>query len=488
MNRILTKIIAFGVSVPSLLFATACSGDPGKAATKATGGAPIYPDYKGVTVPVNIAPLNFRVRGVEKMKAEFNAEGGEALVVVSDGTLLSIPEKKWSALLDNAKGKKIDVTVSIWSTSHPEGIEFPTFPIYISADSIDPYISYRLIEPGYEGWKRMGIYQRNLSNFEEKAIADNYANNDGCINCHSYSNYSPETMMFHARGNGGGTVIYKDGELTKINLTEKGPKKQAVYPRWHPEGRYIAFSSNDTHQTFYGPNGNPLEVYDISSDLIIYDTEKDSVIADPRFLEGKRWETFPEWSPDGKWLYFSSADSCNMPADRDKLRYDILRVGFDAGKGAFTEHIDTVVHAAVKGGSASYARISPDGKYLLYTLAEHGTFPVWHESADLRIVSLEDGSELNTDILNSKQSESYHSWSSSGRWILFASRRLDNRFTRLFIAHIDADGKLGKPFLLPQEDPERNVLRMKSYNIPEFMKGEVNFPKEELKSLFQPKP
>ena len=59
---------------------------------------------------------------------------------------------------------------------------------------------------------------------------------------------------------------------------------------------------------------------------------------------------------------------------------------------------------------------------------------------------------------------------------MFSSRRLDGRYTRLFIAYLDKDGKPYKPFLLPQKDPRQNTLRLKSYNIPEFVDGKVDMP------------
>jgi len=75
--------------------------------------------------------------------------------------------------------------------------------------------------------------------------------------------------------------------------------------------------------------------------------------------------------------------------------------------------------------------------------------------------------------LNSKDVESYHSWSSNGRWVVFSTRRYDGNFTRPFFAHIDKDGHGSKPFELPQANPDYHRQFMRSYNIPEFMRGPV---------------
>ena len=71
--------------------------------------------------------------------------------------------------------------------------------------------------------------------------------------------------------------------------------------------------------------------------------------------------------------------------------------------------------------------------------------------------------------INSPDVDSYHSWSSNGRWILFSTRRDDGSYTRLYMAYFDKEGKAHKPFILPQKDPDYDAQLFKSYNIPEFM-------------------
>ena len=77
------------------------------------------------------------------------------------------------------------------------------------------------------------------------------------------------------------------------------------------------------------------------------------------------------------------------------------------------------------------------------------------------------------EAANSDDVESYHSWSSNSRWLVFSSRRIDGLYTRPYLVHIDENGKTGKPLVLPQEDPDFYSRFMFSYNIPEFVKGKV---------------
>ena len=88
------------------------------------------------------------------------------------------------------------------------------------------------------------------------------------------------------------------------------------------------------------------------------------------------------------------------------------------------------------------------------------------------------------DELNSDDTESYHSWSSNGKWVVFSSRRLDGRYTRLYIAHFDGEGHFSKPFLLPQKKMSYNDLRLRSYNIPEFVQGDPGKHDIQVSKLF----
>ena len=441
-------------------------------------GPEIFPDYKGVTIPCNIAPLNFMIEGADRIQAVLSCGDTEVRVVGKNG-VVQIPLRKWQGLLDVAEGDVIGISVASWSKDYPEGVSYAPFGINVSSDTVDPYVSYRLIEPGYEGWRQVGIFQRDLSSFDESAVVTNRESNTTCINCHNYPAYSPESMMFHARGANGGTILYDGGVLRKIDFKSIGPKVNTAYPAWHPGGRYIAFSSNTTFQAFYGEGEQPVEVYDTASDLVLYDIHTGEVLTDDRFLESEPLESFPSWSADGKYLYYVAARKKILPAEVTSVQYSIFRVSFDEQTGSLGEDIQVVYDAEADGGSASFPRVSPDGRYLLYTWSEYGTFPIWHDEADLKMIDLATGQHADVSVWNDgSETDSYHSWSSDGRWVVFSSRRIDGRYTRLYLACLDSEGVPGKPFLLPQEDPRQNLWRLKSYNVPEFTSGKIQLPKE----------
>lgn len=466
--------------LPLLMLMLMASCTERQAGEKADVWPDIFPDYIGVTVPQNIAPLNFQVEGAEEMLAVIENSGGQR-TEVRGGSHIEVPMDEWRSLTKG--GGQLSVTVSAWTEEHPDGVEYKPFSIDVATDSIDPWVAYRLLPPGYEGWNRMGIYQRELSTFRVEPIIENTQNNFGCVNCHSFANYSPRTLTFHARGKNGGTVVLRDGKLSKVDIKDMSNGRHGSYNIWHPSMRYIAFSSNATHQSFYGQSRNKIEVYDLWSDLIVYDIDKGRVLQDERFCDTLSLESFPTFSPDGKWLYFSSARPVAMPMEVEKLHYSILRVPFSESDGKLGE-VDTVYNASERGGTALMPRISPDGRYMLYSVAQCGAFNLYHNEADLQMMDLQTRDTIDTSIINSPRMESFHEWSSNGRWIVYCSKRVDGRYTRLMIAHWDGK-KFHKPFLLPQQDPEENTLLMMAYNVPQFIKGMVEVSRDEMAKLFR---
>ena len=214
--------------------------------------------------------------------------------------------------------------------------------------------------------------------------------------------------------------------------------------------------------------------------MVVYDVERHEVLSAPQLSQAAAFETFPTFSPDGQTLYFCSAEAKELPADFKQVKYSLCSVDFDPQSRTFGSQVDTLYSATNEGLSASFPRVSPDGRWLLYTLSGYGNFSIWHKDADLHLIDLRDKSSRPLTAANSDDVESYHSWSSNSRWIVFSSRRLDGLYTRPYFAYVDAEGQVGKPFLLPQKETDYYLRLMKSYNIPEFITGQV---KNRIRSL-----
>lgn len=445
----------------------------------------IYPDYIEVTIPVNIAPLNLELlSAADNAVTRYSAGAKE---ILCEGLKARPDIDEWKALTAEAKGKAI--SVEVYAEKDGQWNRFKPFNIYVSTDSIDPWLSYRMISPSYVSYEELTLNQRCLENFDEQVFADNMlcSTEAGgqCINCHNFQQYDPGRMQFHARQTHGGTVIVYDGKMEKVNMSHDSLISAGVYPAWHPWMKLIAYSTNKTVQSFHTGHPNKIEVFDSESDLIVYDVDRHEV----QIIEDQpnELEIFPFWAPDGKSLYFCCAhfeyetgsdniEEITMRAQ--ELKYNIYRKSFDPATCLFGPR-ELVFAADSLGMSATLPRISPDGRWLLFTMGEWGCFHIWHHDADLWLMDLLSGDVRPMNECNSTDTESYHSWSSNGRWIVFSSRRYDGVFTRPFIAHIDADGNGTKPFELPSNNPDLHRQLMKSYNVPELMRGPITVTPQE---------
>ena len=459
-----------------LLSLAACSrvgGDlPGIA-----GLPPIEPDYTGVTVPPMIAPLDFVYRGDEPCRVFANGEK----VHSRNGAVL-FRRSQWKRLL--ASGS---ITVSVQVKRDGQWMSFDPFCIYVSKDEIDPYVSYRLIPPGYQGWQQMGIYQRDLTSYRQSAIMENTLTGGNCMNCHTPSWGDPSKFVFHVRAAFGGTILANGDILEKLNTKTDSTISALVYPAWHPKEDMVAFSVNKTLQVFHAGGPNRIEVYDEASDVVVYDTGRHEVLWSPLTKSAEYFETFPYFSPDGKWLYFCSAEAVSpMPDQYNHAKYAIKRIAFDAATRTFGDALETVFDAPAMGKSASFPRVSPDGKYLCFTLHKYGNFSIWHQDADLWLLDLATGKAAPMDAVNSDSVDSFHTWSSNSRWMVFSSRRDDGLYTKLYFSHIDENGNATKPFLLPQRNAVDYYKKlMFSYNLPQFMTGEVDLNKRRLLNVIR---
>lgn len=432
-----------------------------------------FPDYVDVTIPPQIAPLRFQL---------LEPDGGDAIAVLKCGTDQMVTastregkflfsDKAWKKLLQKAVGK--DIEVKVYRKDGTGWLAYRPFHWHVSTAPSDGYLAYRLIEPGYELWNRMGIYQRELGSYEQSAIIENSLTGYNCMNCHSFCNRNPEKMLFHFRAGLAGTYFINGKEVDKPAVRMGGKAGTLVYPSWHPSGNFVAFSTNETRQAFHKNDANRVEVYDLASDVVVYDVRSHEVLTDTLLAGKKAFETFPTFSPDGKTLYFCSAEARRMPEEFKQVKYSLCAISFDAETRRFGHRVDTLYNGRTDGRSASFPRVSPDGRWLVFTLSGYGNFSIWHKDADLYLADLRSGSIRPLEGANSDDVESYHSWSGNSRWLVFSSRRMDGLYTRPYMVYINEDGVAAKPFVLPQADPDSYNRLPFSYNIPEFMTGKV---------------
>lgn len=482
-----------------LCLLTACSREAAvpEQSTPVKEQASIYPDYRDIIIPPNIAPLNVQVKSEGLSFAARLSCGKEELVSAagSDGKF-EFDTLAWRKLLKAARGA--DITVELYAEREQGWVSFPAYKISVAQEPIDRYLSYRLIEPSYELYRQLGLYQRDLETFDVTTIYENnrtYEEKENhCVNCHTFQAGDTRRMLFHVRAKHGGTVFVNDGKAEKINMQCDSILSSTVYPTWHPTQPWVVFSSNQTGQAFHMVNKQKVEVMDYGSDLVFYDVEANRL---SNILKTELdLETFPCWSADGRKLFYCAAHveafrgktkeqrMDIIPVICDSVRYNLMSMTFDAATRTFGAPV-TEFDCVALNKSAAMPQVSPDGRYVLFTLGDYGQFHVWHTSSDLYVKDLVTGEVRPLKQANSPAPDSTPAWSGNGRWLVTASRRDDGSYTRPYIAYFDREGRDHKAFLLPQLDPEQNIMLGKSYNVPRFTKSPVTLTKEDFEKCIR---
>lgn len=435
----------------------------------------IYPDYVGVTIPAEIAPLNFNSMeaDIDCMDVVVKGSKGGELHVQGDGADFDMGD--WHELTEQNKGGQLTITVCVRKDG--KWMQYKDFSVTVSPYALDEWgLTYRRIAPGYEVFSHMGLYQRDLSTFDEYAIIENTQVPGMCVNCHSAHQTNPQKFVFHVRGDHGATMFQIDGQREWLKASNEQLGGSMVYPYWHPSGKYCAFSTNQTRQGFHAVSTKRIEVLDLSSDVFVYNPATHEILSDS-LLQRKDWsENSPVFSPDGRTLYYMTCKQQEYPEHFKDEQYNLCKIDFDPETGKFGEKVDTVFNAVAMGKSLTWPRPSYDGKYIMFTLLDYGYFSIWHKESNQWLLDLQTGEARELKEINSDEADSYHNWNLNSHWVVFTSRRDDGLYSRLYLTCIDEQGRFSKPFLLPQRHPKEYYSEsIYSFNVPDFTKTKVDF-------------
>ncbi len=432
----------------------------------------IRPDYTDVVIPPNIAPLNFVIENrAARYSVRIHGPQGGAMDLGSGNAQIRIPIRPWRRLLQANRGGEVWFDVYAADDSG-QWRRHPRITNHVADEPIDSHITYRALRPNYNFFKSIRIEQRDLESFEQTTLLDGRSFRNGCLNCHTFLNQQPDTLAISIRSGpyGSGVLLGRDGRVEKVDI-------KWTYTSWHPSGQLAVYSINKVRQFFHTARAEVRDVVDLDSGLFYYQVAAQTVKTAPAIADKQRLESYPTWSPDGQVLYFCSApilweDRDRIPLEHiEQIRYDLRRVRYDLESDTWGTP-ETVLSAEETGQSILLPRLSPDGRFLVFCMCDHGCFPIYQASSDLYIMDLATGEYRELDV-NSEQSESWHSFSSNSRWLAFSSRRQGGPFTRTFLCYIDADGRAGKPFVLPREDPAFYESCLDAFSVPELIRGPV---------------
>jgi len=431
----------------------------------------LSPDYSGIVLPPNIAPLNFAVKEAgTRFHVRFYSTTGTPIEVSGRQPAVVIPPRPWRELLRANAGHPLCFEIRTCDSQN-RWTRYDTVTNTIAREEIDGYLVYRLIKPLYNLYRDVGIYQRNLETDEQTEVLHNRSFDRGCVNCHTFPGRDPDNMILHIRSKpyANAMLLSRSNEVVKVATA-------AGYTTWHPSGRLVVFSANKFSQ-FFHTLGETREVYDAASDLCVYYLDSNSLVRPAPISQANYLETWPSWSPDGRFLYFCRALKSSIEQYR-QIRYDLARISYDIEHDTWGEP-ETMVAARDTGLSAAQPRVSPDGRFLLFCLSDYGNFPIYQASCDLYVMDVATRKSRRLEI-NSDRSDSWHCWSGNSRWVVFSSKRRDGLFARPYFSYVDQQGVFHKPFLLPQKDPAFYDSFVKTFNVPELVRGPVKVRQQAL--------
>ena len=239
------------ILISAILVLGTLSGCNGWDATVAVDGSEgplvIYPDYKDVTVPANIAPLNYRYAMNDVRKAKTTFTLGDKSVTIK-GTAVEWRLGRWKEFLKGAEGQTISVKAEAVVDGKPVT---DSWSIYVSPDAMDGWLTYRLIEPSYQMYNEVSIRERCVENFDETVISDFQHTDNACMNCHIHGQSRGDYSLYYIRGPKGGAILNQGGKLRKLTLKTASMISPTVYGELHPDGRFGVFSTNIIIPSFH---------------------------------------------------------------------------------------------------------------------------------------------------------------------------------------------------------------------------------------------
>lgn len=309
-----------------------------------------------------------------------------------------------------------------------------------------------------------------------------------CGNCHSFADDGSVLGLDVDYGNDKGgygilpvstnMVMNDDSIITWADYKRTdGEVTFGLLSRVSPTGRYVVSTVKDRSVFVAMPDLMISQLFfPIKGILVVYDRETGEFFSLPGADDPQYVQTNPVWSPDGEELLFARAeayrserleqqnsallDEKDVPeftVDNQPFRYDLFRIPWNDGKGGEPVPLEG---AADNGMSNYFPKYSPDGKWIVFTKSDN--YMLLRPDSELFIVPTAGGPARRLQH-NTSRMNSWHSWSSNSRWLVFSSKE-NGPYTQLWLTHIDEDGNDSPPVVL-----DRLTASDRAANIPEFV-------------------
>jgi len=471
-----------------------CGDDDGSALAAVTI---TYP-YDGAVFPPDIASPMFRwtddTPDVNIWRIAFAfADGGEPLTV-------TVSDRTWSPSADHweiVKRRSLEGPATVTITGIHAGLERAdlsrgSITLSTSSDPVAAPIFYREVnlpfleavkDPSHIRW-RFGPVS---STTQPPSVLGKLPT---CGNCHSFSRDGKVLGMDVDSASDKGSYIIS--EISKRMVfdqskvitwsdykREDGEKTFGLLAQISPDGKRAISMVKDRHVTVGRPELMISQLFfPVKGILAIYDREAKTFTALPGADDRKYVHGSPAWSPDGKTIAFARSVAHELKGDKQKdfvlvdpaaadeflkagrtFKFELYHIPFNDGKGG---QATPLAGASGNDYSNYFPKYTPDGKWIVFCRAK--SFMLLQPDSELFIIPAS-GGEARRMTCNRSRLNSWHSFSPSGRWMVFSSK-VNGPYTQLFLTHIDEQGNDTPPVLLERFT---NPAQQRAANIPEFV-------------------
>ncbi|MGC9329380.1 MAG: TolB family protein, partial [Candidatus Hinthialibacter sp.] len=350
----------------------------------------------------------------------------------------------------------------------------PEISFSISPDAADNYIVYRLVEPPFSSFKTPNVYIRDIREDEPKEFLS--ARRQYCLNCHTFSSkqgnqgklaMQVRCMVSTQHKLSVYVALFDIDQRVGYKVQLPFEIQMSTYMAWSPDGEQLAYSANQKVAAMKPITYETQLAGMATSDLAIYDVPTNETWLVPGACDPNQLEVYPCWTPDMKSMLFARGPVGLHPSH---IKYDLYQINLEGDPSP-----RPVEGASDNGRSNYFPRFSPDGRWLSFCQCDGGD--LIRSSSDLCLMAGDlQGPSRRLECNADWAADSWHSWSSNSRWIVFASKRGSGIYAYLYLTYIDENGRASPAISLPMIDRP-----YASYNIPECI---ANNPPLEQKELF----
>ena len=313
------------------------------------------------------------------------------------------------------------------------GGQAATASVSVDRGALRDRIVYRLVEPLFNAGQDAVLKELRLEEGVPRGIP---AVASVCVGCHTYrgdaaafnSRLGTDRRLFAATIAGGGldSAQAKIGEFSFVSLS--------------PDGKTIAAAIR-TRSAIEVKKSN-IEPFDMSysaGDIALIDAGSLAFQLLEGACEPRVVEDMPSWSPDGASLVFVRYAPAAAPSALNPM--SICTIEIAVGRGGEPKPLLSDPPSKY----CYFPRYSPDGKWISFVAADASRSYFARRSSDIWLYERSTGRLRMLESNLEGAMDSWHSWSSDGKWLVFSSNRDPSGLTALYLTRIEADGKAHPP-------------------------------------------